>query len=86
MDGNYTLAETESAIQAKEAAGREMITLEAGDSDPPTNEADYKKLSAGKRPSPLHLTQTDIPAGKPEVWSGSIYVEGTLQEAKAYRE
>ncbi|MBI4326238.1 MAG: hypothetical protein HY674_13385 [Chloroflexi bacterium] len=85
IDGNYSLPETESAIQAQEAAGRELTSLRAGTSAPPTNEADFKDLPAGEMPADFHLTSGVIPKGKKKVWSGSIYVKGKRQKAKGYR-
>lgn len=85
MDGNYSLEDTESAIQEQEASGREMTTLQAGDSNPPTNEVDFKDLDAGEMPDELHLTPGKIPPGQKQVWAGQIYISGKLQKARAYR-
>ena len=83
FDGNYTLAETESAIQEQEAAGRKLTDLKKGSASPPTNEADFKNVD--DVPDDFHLTLGKIPSGKKEAWSGSIYVEGKSKSAKGYR-
>ena len=85
IDGMYDLNDTESAIQSKEAEGFEMKTLRAGAQPPPTNEADFKDLPAGELPDDFHLTLGNVPTGKEEVWSGTIYVQGKLKAAKGYR-
>src|SRR5882672_653721 len=86
LDGNYSLAETESAIQAKEAAGRELTKLRVGNTNPPTNEADFNNLPGGKRPDDFKLTLQNVPVGKSQVWAGEIYVKGKVQKAKGYRD
>lgn len=85
IDGNYKLSETESAIQAKEAAGRKLKSLASDSATPPANAAEFDNLPAGQRPTPFHLIRI-LPPGAVEVWNGKIYVEGNLQQAFGYRE
>jgi len=84
IDGNNTLSQTESAIQLKESNAFEMKELAMGEANPPTNKAKFEGV--GDIPADFHLTKGAIPAGKKEVWSGTIYVKGKQTQAKGYRD
>jgi hypothetical protein len=85
IDGTMTLEDQESAIQFKEAKGYELKSLKAAAGNPPTNEAEFKKLD-DDLPDLFKLVQGAVPDDKEEVWSGTIYVEGKKQKAAGFRE
>jgi hypothetical protein len=85
IDGKGTLAEQESAIQFKEAKGYRLKSLKSGKGQPPTNTASFDRLPIGEVPDLFTLALEAVPDGEKEVWSGTIYVEGELKKAAAYR-
>jgi hypothetical protein len=85
LDGTYTLEQTNSAIEAKEAAGRELTALEGKRSRPPTNVVEFVNLPAGERPRKLSLRSGSPGVDDRPFWRGEIYIEGVKRQAWAMR-
>ena len=85
IDGKQTLPDQESAIQFKEALGFELTAFAADETNPPLNNTDFNRLPIGQQPKPIHLTKGPLPPGETEVWSGRIFMEGKLADARAFR-
>lgn len=88
IDGSSTLAEINRQIKGEEAGASEFLNSVVGpDEGRVSNIAKFKELPAGTVPPELTIVKQGerAPAGKSEVWSGVMVIEGTSESVVGYR-
>jgi hypothetical protein len=87
MARTVTLAEAESAIQAEEATGTKSKGVQITIVDNEViNLLEFEELDEG-HPAAIALLKASAaaPTGKAKVWEGTMVIENTIGQYRAYR-
>lgn len=86
--GAWSLADQENEVSLNEAAGWELIALKIDPDSAKNNQADFRRLDIGERPTRLRLRlKADPPPPNTEkLFDAALRVASEETEVTAYRE